>query len=262
MIIKYANFVKTSSQASHLIKGKKYFVLKISFNSKNIKYCVRSKNPDYDPIPVESECFEVIDPHLPEGWVVNHHENGHISMQPAEFAGDFWEQYYEGDEAQGLKTAYLFEETYQKIRKFHYPHEDSSTDVVKKILKASPELRGRFYELLDDLTQGNVEKASVSKKLESLSECLCEKILDKTLLPQTVVNVMELMEDYILFLEDGYETARAQNGFFEGLLKLFTSKAHQDQVYEYARLFKNNLGPACEELCMDNELWNKFLEKK
>ena len=169
---------------------------------------------------------------------------------------------YEDDIERSEKAAILLS------RVFDETSDDSldkkvSDDIVKKIIRKNQDLRVKYYEALDDFTDGHVEAANLGTKLHSLSMSLSSQLQDDTLKPQTLIDVLDAMEEYVLYLEDEDEKGVVEVMFFEGLLNVIQDIDNDSPLYKHARLFKSNLGPACEELCeKNNKFWHELMNNK
>jgi hypothetical protein len=97
----------------HLTLGQVYevFMLRIAHTegkTNHVIICADEKYPD--PASYELSNFEIVDNNIQGGWVVTTGEKM-TDIHPRELNWDFWEKYYDGDEA----AEALFEQVYQRM---------------------------------------------------------------------------------------------------------------------------------------------------
>ena len=132
-------------------------------------------------------------------------------------------------------------------------------DVIKKILQENEFLKPKYYEILDIYSQGNVEKASFSRRLHSLANSIASQISDNQLPLQSLINILEQVEEYLVSFNDEGKQADVEIMFFETLLNTMSHISEDEPRYRYISLFQNNLGPASEDLCKkNNEFWTQI----
>ena len=136
-------------------------------------------------------------------------------------------------------------------------------DIVKKILRKHKEFKAYYYEDLDILTGGHVETAQFSTRLSCLSGSIANAISDNNLKPQTLIDVLDDIEEYALYLENEESKKELEIMFFETIVNTMSHITKDDERYRHVRLFKTNLGPASEELCEQNHaFWIKVIKSK
>lgn len=122
-------------------------------------------------------------------------------------------------------------------------------DIVLEILMQNPELKGNYYLELDNQTDGHVETASFRQKLYSLEDSLTSHIRSNTLTPQTMVNVLSAIEEYVMFLKKLEDKNEIDDTFFDGFLATLSNIKDTSENYRYVQLFKGHVGSSTEKHC-------------
>ena len=136
-------------------------------------------------------------------------------------------------------------------------------DIVKIILRANEDLKPCYYDSLDTYTDMYVENAQLSTKLHCLSDSIADKLHDNKLMPQALIDILNTIEGYAVMLEDSDSKDQLEIMFFEGILNTMSHFEENEECYRYIGLFRDNLGPASEELCEKNHaFWRQVIRNK
>ena len=136
-------------------------------------------------------------------------------------------------------------------------------DIVRTILKANEDLKPGYYYYLDTFTNSYVETANFSKRLSSLSCSIASSLSDNTLMPQALIDILDAIEGYAVLLEDTDLKHQLEIMFFEGILNIMSHFEENEECYRYVGLFRDNVGPASEELCKKNHaFWLEVIHNK
>ena len=253
---------KNTDENTNLVINKDYIVHQITFNpSSHSPQSVILDEDDNYPVLFNLGLFEIIDNRIPEGWIFKYYSSGYIHLSPQEFAGDFWEKFHDGDpEAEAV-----FEQVARKLRLFHgwkvkrLPEED----VVENLLRENEDLIDRYNYHLGPSADEYADPVVLSVKLECLSKALKDMMADNTLSPQTLINALHAIENYTVMLEDETAKQDLSSLFFKGLMEFLEGVIKEQEDYRYFDLFKDNLGPASEELCEhNNAFWREVIQQK
>lgn len=118
MIVRYARAraYQGKGKDPHLTLGNEYIVLGILFRSEDRSHEITIRS-DSEGVPSlwDIGLFDVIDPDLPNGWVLLDLGSGYYRLAPKEFAGDFWGRFHDGDP----DAEKLFEQVVGKLKAFH-----------------------------------------------------------------------------------------------------------------------------------------------
>ncbi|MCZ2497467.1 hypothetical protein GN316_11915 [Xylophilus sp. Kf1] len=125
MIAKYARIrdYKGVGVDPHLTLGKHYIVLGLTFKSNSVEYPSQIHIlSDSEPFPSlwDLRHFDIVDPRLPDNWVLREFENfravgGCHELCPAAFVGAFWDLFHDGDSLAENK----FQQVLSQLRLFH-----------------------------------------------------------------------------------------------------------------------------------------------
>ena len=261
MIVKYVRErgYKGRDQDPFLTLSKDYIVLGLNFDTyMNKTMFTIQGDDDGTPILCEVEFFDIVDSHLPPNCVVERSKN-YITVEPKEFIGDFWEQYHDSDET----AEATFEEVLRRLQKFHkWPVKMViEYDFVEQILKDHPQLKQDYDLSLDIFRNPYNERVSVNVKLKSLGKVILSQLEDNTLLPEIFYDLLHALENYAVFFETIEEKEGLNNALLQELILFLTKLNEDDPRFRYFNLFKNNLGPALEDLIRvsNNKLLNNII---
>ncbi|MFJ2994838.1 hypothetical protein [Pandoraea sp. NPDC087047] len=73
------------------------------------------RDSDSTPVLVELQCFDVVDPAVPNDWTFLDFGSGRYSIAPREFGGDFWDRFHD-ENPEAEKT---FEQVIERLKIFH-----------------------------------------------------------------------------------------------------------------------------------------------
>jgi hypothetical protein len=101
-----------------LILGCVYTVFGIELQLSGPGYVTIQYGLDMVPNKKEIQLFEIVDPAIPNDWVISIPKNGYYCFEPksfVEFSGDFWEHYYCNDD----RAENIFEQERERLENFH-----------------------------------------------------------------------------------------------------------------------------------------------
>lgn len=113
MMLRFNNDNKQAGPNFHL--GGIYYCCGIDFSLHDDFRVVVRRDSDGEPAVVAFCDFLILDSRVPDGWVCVDLGGGILRLQPSEFCGSFWDDFYE-DVPDSIA---IFESVYKKILEFH-----------------------------------------------------------------------------------------------------------------------------------------------
>lgn len=96
--------------------GKTYVALGVRFQPEGRPAMITvQRDSDSTPVLVELQCFDVVDPAVPNDWTFLDFGSGRYSIAPREFGGDFWDRFHD-ENPEAEKT---FEQVIERPKIFH-----------------------------------------------------------------------------------------------------------------------------------------------
>ena len=119
MIVRYVRERKDDKklQNFHLTLNQCYICLGIIFygDSSIAPQIIILSDPRYIPCSFDLDCFDCVDPHIPDGWKFLGDSRGFCRLYPKEIDDDFWDKLEEGNEVSQV----ILDAIIRKIERFH-----------------------------------------------------------------------------------------------------------------------------------------------
>lgn len=103
MLVKYIKHTENVKYKNEDLVGVHFAVLSIEFNTKGEADKLLIDKGTATPVLFDIECFDIVDSKIPQNWTFRIANCGSVFLEPQEFIGDFWDNYYnEDDDAQEI----------------------------------------------------------------------------------------------------------------------------------------------------------------